>query len=167
MKSIRFFTLGCMLLAAGAVSASEKPAPAPNGIELPAYYKNWRVIGVSHRTDKESLRVIVGNDVAVEAARAGNTKPWPNGSILGKLVWKDRTHPNWTTATVPGELVHTEFMIKDAAKFAKTGGWGYARWLGMEQKPYGQDAAFVQECLACHDQVKDNDSVFTEPAPLP
>ena len=42
-----------------------------------------------------------------------------------------------------------------------------ARWLGKEQKPYGNDASFVQECLACHDQVKDNDSVFTHPLPLP
>ncbi|MEC4750261.1 cytochrome P460 family protein [Methylomicrobium sp. Wu6] len=167
MKLISTLTFGGVLLAAGAVLAAEKPAPAPNGIELPAYYKNWRVIGVSHRQDKESLRVIVGNDTAVNAARAGNTNPWPEGSILGKLAWKDQIHPKWAAATVPGEFVHAEFMIKDSAKFAKTGGWGFARWLGMEQKPYGTDASFVQECLACHDQVKGNDSVFTHPVPLP
>ncbi|MGR9086447.1 MAG: cytochrome P460 family protein, partial [Gammaproteobacteria bacterium] len=104
---------------------------------------------------------------AVNAAKAGQTRPWPKGSILGKLVWKDRTHPDWDTATVPGELLHAEFMIKDADRYAKTGGWGYARWTGMEQAPYGKDEHFVQECLACHNQVKENDSVFTRPAPLP
>lgn len=166
MKLTSTLILGAFL-AAGTVLAAEKPAPAPNGIELPAYYKNWRVIGVSHRQDKESLRVIVGNDTAVNAARAGNTNPWPEGSILGKLAWKDQIHPKWSAATVPGEFVHAEFMIKDSAKYAKTRGWGFARWLGMEQKPYGNDASFVQECLACHDQVKDNDSVFTHPVPLP
>jgi hypothetical protein len=159
-------TLGA-LLGAGAALAAEKPAPAPNGIEMPAYYKNWRVIGVSQRQDKESLRVIVGNDIAVEAARAGNTHPWPDGAILGKLAWTDSIHPKWAAATVPGDFVHAEFMVKDAVKYAKTGGWGFARWLGMEQKPYGKDASFVQECMACHDQVKDNDSVFTHPVPLP
>jgi hypothetical protein len=166
MKLTCILTFGA-LCAAGVVLADEKPLPAPNGIELPAYYKNWRVIGVSERQDKDSLRVIVGNDVAVDAARAGNTHPWPEGSILGKLAWKNRTHPDWPAATVPGEFVHAEFMIKDSVKYAKTGGWGFARWLGLEQKPYGQDASFVQECAACHDQVKDNDSVFTQPAPLP
>ncbi|MBL1262191.1 cytochrome P460 family protein [Candidatus Methylomicrobium oryzae] len=166
MKLTIALTLGAWF-AAGAAWAAEKPAPAPNGIELPAYYKNWRVIGVSERQDKESLRVIVGNDTAVDAARTGNTHPWPEGSILGKIAWKNQTHPNWPAATVPGEFVHAEFMIKDSAKYAKTGGWGFARWLGMEQKPYGQDASFVQECMACHAQVKDNDSVFTHPAPLP
>lgn len=155
------------LISAGSVWAAEKPAPVPNGIEMPAYYKNWRVLGVSHREDNKSLRVIVGNDTAVNAARSDHTRPWPEGSILGKLVWKDQIHPKWETATVPGEFVHAEFMIKNSAKYTKTGGWGFARWTGMEQAPYGKDEHFVQECLACHAQVKDNDSVFTHPAPLP
>ena len=164
MKTI--LILSAFMVAAGA-AAGGIPARAPNGIELPAYYKNWRVIGISHRDDKQSLRVIVGNDRAVDAARKGKTQPWPNGTILGKLVWKDQTHPNWQSATVPGEFVHAEFMIKDTGKYAKTGGWGFARWVGMEQKPYGKDESFVQECLACHEQVKDSDSVFTRPVPLP
>jgi len=155
------------LIVSGVSWAAGKPAPAPNGIELPTYYKNWRVIGVSHRDDKQSMRVIVGNDTAVEAARTGDTHPWPDGSILGKLAWKDQVHPHWQPATVPGEFMHAEFMIKDSSKYAKTRGWGFARWVGMEQKPYGKDESFVQECLACHDQVKNDDSVFTHPAPLP
>lgn len=149
------------------VFATGNPAPAPNGITLPTYYKNWRVIGVSHRSDNNTLRVIIGNDTAVTAARSVQTLPWPDGSILGKLVWKNSTHPNWDTATVPGDFVHAEFMIKDSSRYGKTGGWGYARWLGMNQVPYGKDEQFVKECLTCHDQVKNNDSVFTHPVPLP
>ena len=141
--------------------------PAPNGITLPAGYKDWRMISSSHRTDNNTLRVILGNDIAVAAARDGHIHPWPDGAILGKLVWKDETHKNWPTATVPGAFVHAEFMIKDRAKYAQTGGWGFARWLGTEQKPYGKDAAFVQECFGCHTPVKDQDYVFTRPAALP
>jgi hypothetical protein len=64
------------------------PAEAPNGIQLPQGYKDWRVISSSHRTDNNTMRVIVGNDKAIDAARKGQTNPWPDGAILGKLVWK-------------------------------------------------------------------------------
>jgi len=46
-------------------------ALALNGITLPEGYKNWRVISVSHRTDNNTMRAIVGNDKAIEAARKG------------------------------------------------------------------------------------------------
>ena len=142
-------------------------APAPNGINIPENYRDWRVIASSHRIDNNTLRVILGNDIAIEAARAGTTNPWPDGAILGKLVWKDTTHKAWEKAVVPGEFVHAEFMFKDAQQWDATGGWGFARWKGMEQKPYGTDAGFVQECFGCHTPVKDNDYVFTHPAQLP
>jgi len=148
---------------------AQKPAvaPAPNGITLPEGYKDWRVISVAHRTDNNTMRAIVGNDIAMEAARKGKTKPWPDGAILGKLVWKAETAANWPTATVPTKFVHAEFMIKAAKKYEASGGWGFARWLGEEQKPYGKDAGFVQECFACHTPVKGSDYVFTQPAKLP
>lgn len=155
-------------LALGAASGSgDAVAPAPNGIGFPAGYQDWRVIGVSHRTDNNSLRVILGNDQAIEAARAGKTNPWPKGTILAKIVLKDATHEQWKAATVPGRFVHAEFMLKDSSKYAATGGWGYARWLGKEQKPYGKDAGFSQECYSCHTPVKNNDYVFTQPIVLP
>jgi hypothetical protein len=113
------------------------------------------------------MRVILGNDKAFQSARDGNINPWPDGSILAKLVWKNKKHEKWPTATIPGEFVHAEFMIKDSKKYSSTGGWGFARWKGLEQKPYGEDASFVQECFGCHTPVKDNDYVFTKPAILP
>ncbi len=149
------------------VSAEGTIAAAPNGIELPVGYQNWRVIGVSHRTDNNSLRAIVGNNIAVNAAHTGHTDPWPTGTILGKLVWKDGQHPDWDQATVPDRLSHIEFMIKDQAKYLKTGGWGYARWVGDEAKPYGDNADFDQECYSCHSKVKQHDYVFTRPVKLP
>jgi len=162
------YPAGVLLLAvAMSVVAGETVAPAPNGIELPAGYRDWRLIGSSHRTDNNTLRVILGNDAAIAAARAGRTNPWPDGARLVKLVWKDVTHEAWDRATVPGAFVHAEFMIKDSASYPDTGGWGFARWLGQEQQPYGADANFVQECFSCHTPVKDNDYVFTHPAVLP
>jgi hypothetical protein len=148
-------------------SGATEVSPAPNGITLPENYQDWRMIGTSSRIDNNTLRVILGNDIAVAAARTGNTNPWPDGAILGKLVWKNTTHEAWEKAVVPGEFVHAEFMFKDAKKWSATGGWGFARWIGLEQQPYGKDAGFVSECFACHTPVKDNDYVFTHPASLP
>ena len=142
-------------------------APAPNGLEFPGDYLDWRVLGPSHREDNKTLRVILGNDVAVRSAREGRTAPWPDGTILGKAVWKESRHPAWEQAVVPGEVVHVEFMVKDAAKYPETGGWGFGRWLGIEKKPYGKDASFAQECFGCHRAVEESDWVFTHQARLP
>jgi hypothetical protein len=147
--------------------AFDKVMPSPNGITLPEGYRDWPVISVSHRDDNNTLRAILGNHIAVKAARAGKTNPWPDGAILGKLVWKDTTHEKWQKAIVPGDFVHAEFMIKDSEKYTATGGWGFARWKGLDQMPYGKDASFVQECFGCHTPVKDNDYVFTRPSVMP
>lgn len=145
-------------------SANAAPAPS-NGIDLPKTYKNWRVIGVSHRDDNQSLRAITGNATAIRAARKGNTDPWPDGTILGKLVWKDSRHPKWQPALVPGQLVHVEFMVKDSKKYAATGGWGFARWQGMKLEPLNNDGG--KPCFECHKAAASTDHVFTRPAPLP
>ncbi len=147
--------------------AGARPAAAPNGIALPDGYRNWRLIAPSYRGDKQHVRAILGNDIAIEAARAGKTRPWPDGAVLVKLAWKEKVHEQFPTALVPDEFVQAEFMIKDAKKYAATGGWGFARWLGAEQKPYGKDANFVAECFGCHTPVKNNDYVFTRPVVLP
>lgn len=169
----RGFRLSCTFLASAlaafgyGLAAAQSAAPAPNGITLPQGYKDWRVIAVSHRSDNDTMRVIVGNDRAIAAARGGQTNPWPDGAILGKIVWKNAKHEAWPTATVPGDFRAQEFMIKDAKRFAKTGGWGYARWLGAALKPYGKDANFDQECYGCHTPRKANDYVFTHPVKIP
>jgi hypothetical protein len=159
-----------VVMGAGPVAASlaaDGPSPAPNGVTFPADYKNWRVLSTSHRTDKNSLRVILGNDIAMQAARSGPQAAWPDGTILAKVAWKEAVHEKWPAAIVPGELTHVEFMVKDSRKFTATGGWGYGRWLGRELSPYGADAGFAKECFDCHTAVKDTDYVFTRPPALP
>jgi hypothetical protein len=57
--------------------------------------------------------------------------------------------------------------VKDSAKYAATGGWGFARWVGETLTPYGKDAGFAQECFSCHGAARETDWVFTVPAKLP
>ncbi len=146
------------------VDAADKTPEPSHGVDYPDGWQNWATIAVSHRTDNNTMRLILGNEVAVKAARSGNTNPWPDGSILGKVVWKDSQLKNWQTATAPGKFVHAEFMFKDSKKYSESYGWGWARWTGLEQKPFNKG---MQVCIACHTPVKHRDWVFTEPAPLP
>lgn len=153
------------LLSIITTSAAAGTAPADShGISYPEGWQNWATIAVSHRTDNNTMRVILGNDRAVKAARSGNTNPWPDGAVLGKVVWKDTQLEDWKQATAPGEFVHAEFMFRDSGKYAETHGWGWARWVGLDQEPFNKGA---QVCISCHTPVKDRDWVFTDPAKFP
>lgn len=158
---IAFITIGLN------TAYSETVSPAPNGIKYPTGLKNWRLIATSYRNDNNTQRAILGNSIAIKAARAGEINPWPQGSILAKLVWKNATHPQWKAAIVAGDFIHSEIMVKDSKKYSTTKGWGYARWKGASQEPYGKDNTFSAECVACHNHAKDSDFVFTIPAQIP
>ncbi|QEM67495.1 cytochrome P460 [Geobacter sp. FeAm09] len=154
-----------LLAVAGSGGATDRPV-APNGIALYPGYMTWKVVAPSYREDKGHIRVVTGNEIAVAALRAG-TRPLPDGSVLAKVAWKADKHPSFPVATVPGAFAQVEFMVKDAVKYRVTGGWGYARFVGNELKPYGKDAGFVQECFGCHTPVADNDYLFTRIVTVP
>ena len=156
-----------VVLAAAIISitgAAERTPKPSHGISYPTGWQNWQTISVIHRKDNGTIRVLLGNPIAVEAARSGRTDPWPDGAILGKVVWKDSSLKEWESATVPGEFVHVEFMFKDSKKYSKTHDWGWARWVGLEQKPFQKG---MQVCISCHKPVESNDWVFNRPARFP
>lgn len=148
------------LLAAGSLAAATQPV-APNGIAIFSEYMTWEVIAPSYRQDKSHIRIITGNEIAVRALRAGKN-PLPDGSVIAKVAWKAEKHPAFPVATEPGAFVQVEFMVKDAKKYKDTGGWGFARFVGNDLKPYGKDAGFVSECFGCHLPVAKNDYLFTK-----
>lgn len=139
-------------------------AKSPNGIAYIPDYRNWKVISTTDRFDNGTIRIIFGNQDAVQAIMNKKTNPWPNGSILAKVLWKQKQTEEGQITT--GEFIHVEYMIKDAEKYADTQGWGWARWKGKQLKPFGETADFVQDCIRCHSPVKDNDNVFTIPLNL-
>jgi hypothetical protein len=54
----------------------------------------------------------------------------------------------------------TALMVKDAKKYAATGGWGFQAWAGGDPgKPVVTDAA--KQCFACHEPQKAHDYVFS------
>ncbi len=157
----------------GALPSSAAIAAAPtlsNGLQVPAGILDWRVIGMSSlaTATPPTIRVIVGNDIAVQAARAGETLPWPDGSIIAQYVWTPGETP-----VIPAPVVSaTEFaaftlMVRDAQAYAADGGWAFGRWNGTGlTAPAAAD--FDRACVACHtERVAANDFVFTRPGALP
>lgn len=149
--------------AAEKAAAPAGPASSPIfGVTIPKGYRNWQLIAVSHRTDnKDELRAVLGNDIAMKAFRA-NTLPFPDGSMMAKLLWKREPMKEFQGAWVPGAAPWIEFMVKDSKKYASTGGWGFGRFI--DGKP--ADEATHKTCFPCHQaNVKDHDWVFTRYAP--
>ena len=154
-----------MLAAAASIlTIASVQAETSSASKKPVYgeYKDWRVLGVSHRLDKTFVRAIVGNHVAIDAAQSGKITPWPDGTIIAKLSWKEQTHPNWPQAVIPGEFVGAEAMIKDSKKFPETGGWGFGHWEGKTLVMNDKEKSAT--CFACHTPMKDHDYVYTFPA---
>jgi len=162
--NFRLFFAPLLITASFSLSAETKTPEPSNNIDYPIGWQNWASIAVSHRTDNKTLRLIIGNNIAVQAARSGKTNPWPEGSIIGKVVWKETPLDNWQSAIVPKQLVHTEFMFKNSKKYSKTHGWGWARWIGLEQKAFNKG---TELCSSCHSAVKNRDWVFSDPAQFP
>jgi hypothetical protein len=146
------------------IKASQGPLAvqnAPNGIAFLPDYKNWKVISSTDRFDGNTIRQILGNDVAVKAIAENHINPWPDGTIFAKVAWFQQ--PDGKGLMRTGAFFQVEYMIRDSQKYAATKGWGWARWRGADLKPYGKDAAFSNECISCHTPVEKNDYVYTMP----
>jgi len=138
------------------------------GVKIPPGYRDWRLISVAHEEgDLNDLRAILDNDVAIEAYREGKL-PFPDGTIIARLAWsyvsseennKVFGRPQSFVAGPPKNGV--QFMVKDARKYASTGGWGFAQF--DDGKP--ADEAVHNTCFSCHEPVKARDFVFTRYAP--
>src|SRR5712671_1117727 len=141
MSRIVFVLIAVMALAGAAAYIAPASGQADGeaapifGIKIPSGYRDWRLISVAHEEGKlNDLRAILGNDVAIKAARKG-TLPYPDGSIVARLAWnydplaeseKAFGSPQSFVAGPPKNGV--QFMIKDSTKYASTGGWGYAQF---------------------------------------
>jgi hypothetical protein len=138
------------------------------GVKIPPGYRDWRLISVAHEEGSlNDLRAILGNDVAIKAAREGKP-PYPDGTIIARLAWsydpleessKAFGHLQSFVAGPPKNGV--QFMVKDSGKYASTGGWGFAQF--DDGKPASE--AMHNTCFACHATVKARDFVFNHYAP--
>ena len=134
--------------------------PELNGLPFEAGYQSWKPISTTDRGDNGTLRAILGNEIAVKAIAEKRIIPWPDGAAFAKVAWQADLDGD---AVKAGKFIQVEFMVKDAARYKETAGWGWGRWRGSDLKPYGKDAHFTDECVGCHLPVKQNDYVYTMP----
>ncbi len=156
------------------VAQDKYTVKVPGGLAFSEFrgYESWQTISLSR--NEKVVAVILGNPVMIEAYQAGipgNGKPVPDGAKMAKVHWTPKQNQFFPDATVPGELLNVDFMVKDSKRFADSGGWGYAVFdynaasdtftpgTKAGSPPQGNDA----KCgFACHTVVKSRDYVFTE-----
>jgi hypothetical protein len=157
------------------ISAQDKyTVRVPGGLAFSEFrgYESWQSISIS-RNDRV-VAVILGNAAMIAAYQAGipgNGKPVPDGAKMAKIHWIPKPNEFFPDATVPGNLLNVDFMVKDSKRFADSGGWGYAVFdynaasdtftpgTTAGTPPQGNNASCG---FACHTRVKTRDYVFTE-----
>lgn len=147
--------------------ADEQADPIATG-KLPPGYRDWRLISITHEEGNlHSFAAVLGNDVAIGAYRQGKV-PFPDGTIIAALHYRHVPSEENNKifgreqSFVPGPQTNVQFMVKDSARYASTGGWGFAQF--NDGKPLTNQAT-LHACFECHDRNKDHDLVFAHYAP--
>jgi hypothetical protein len=113
-----------------ALPAQDKyAAKVPGGLAMSEFrgYEGWQAISISR--NERVVAMILGNPVMIEAYQAGipaNGQPVPDGAKMAKIHWAPKKSQFFPDATVPGELLNVDFMVKDSKRFADSAGWGWA-----------------------------------------
>ncbi len=171
-------SVGMIAFMASASGQTDGEATPIYGVRLPAGYRDWPLISVATvGAPVSDMRAKLGNGVVMKAYRSG-TLPFPDGTIIARLAWKQTTSEENNRALGPaaekqlgpegaqkllsesfvaGPALNVQFMVKDSKKYASTGGWGFAQF--DDGRP--ADEAVHKTCFACHSPAKDRDFVFT------
>jgi hypothetical protein len=156
-----------VLSAAALYSQQDKYSlKSPSGIAFSDFkgYEDWSVVS-SARTD-EVLKVIVANPTMIHAYKSGipgNGQPFPDGSKIAKLQWKPKKSTEAPfVVDVPDVFTQAFVIEKDAKRFPKSGGWGYAVFnYEAASDKFTADPASLSDCgHACHLAVKAKDYIF-------
>ena len=74
-------------MTAGTTTDIEKAEQMVVVTTIPPGYRDWKFVSAAHEAGElNDIRVVIGNDKAITAYRAG--KPFPEGSIVGRVAWK-------------------------------------------------------------------------------
>jgi len=168
-------TIAVMVSASGQADGQTAPI---YGVTIPDGYREWPLISVATvGAPVSDMRAKLGNDVAMKAFRSDRL-PFPDGTIIARLAWKQTTSEENNRALGPaaekhlgpeaaqkllsqsfvaGPAINVQFMVKDSKKYASTGGWGFAQF--DDGRAAGE--AVHKTCFGCHGPAKDRDFVFT------
>ena len=158
----------CLLAVTLTVVAQDRSGvKVPDGLALSDFngYETWQAIAPSETPD--GIKAILGNSVMINAYKAGipaNGNAVPDGAMMAKIEWAKRPNSESPYAvSVPDTLTSVAFMVKDAKRFAASGGWGYAKFDYLAASDRFQPSGTGSGCgYTCHTRVKARDYVFTK-----
>jgi hypothetical protein len=153
---------------AGLAAQDKYTVKVPNGLGFADFrgYESWQTIAVSQADSLGLIEVIVGNPEMIKAYQdgyPGNGKPWPDGVKMAKIHWKAvKSADAPAPTTIHGALDDVDFMVKDARRYASTGGWGYAQFNYDPKADAFTPLGTGTDCgYSCHVLAKKKDYVFT------
>ena len=156
MRSLRAFVVGVLVLPVVVIAQS-----APADVAYPESYRNWvhvksALVSPAHSTyaTNGGFHHIYAN---AEAMTGYRSRTFPEGSII-VFDWLEMQDTNGAFAE--GARRQVDVMVKDARRFAGTGGWGFQRFV-KDSKSERAAAPSPQQCFACHDRLKKDGLVLS------
>jgi hypothetical protein len=147
------------LAAAAAGMRTVGPVPYPDG------YRGWThvkssVIGPAHK-DFATIGGFQHIYANAEAMTGYRTRAFPEGSIV-VFEWLELEEKQGAFSEGPRRQV--DVMVKDARRFAATGGWGFQRFV-KDSKTELAATPTPQQCFACHDRLRRDGLVISSYRP--
>jgi cytochrome P460 len=151
-----------LLSATIAVLAMTSAAKPADDITPPSDYRHWFHVNTMVVDKASPLFEALGgmhnvylNSVGEAALKQGG--PYPDRSMfvtdLHDFTISDGSY-------VEGSRKGVAVMVKDASKYASTGGWGFQFFVGGDpNKPIVTDA--TKQCFECHQPRRDQDYVYS------
>lgn len=137
-------------------------AAEPAGVPYPEGYRDWRHVKSMELKPGHALYASFGgihhlyaNPKAVKGYRSGQFR---DGAVIAFDLLEAK---NQGDALIEGERKVLGVMVRNARRYAATGGWGFEAFAGGDpQKPVvGSNAAAA--CFQCHAPQKDNNYLFS------
>lgn len=149
--------LGLAIVLAVAVQAAEPPAvPYPQG------YRDWRHVksmelkpGHPLYESFGGLHHLYANPKAVRGYRSGR---FADGAVIVFDLLEAKNEGN---AVSEGERKVLGVMVRDARRYAATGGWGFEAFAGGDPKRPLVGGNAAKACFECHAARKDGNYLFS------
>lgn len=166
MKTVLLVSLlipAALWLGVHASNQPSRPSPPPvaSAVEYPSDYRNWAhvkstLMAPGHKdfADQGGFRHIYANPQAMAGYR---NRDFPEGSVI---VFDWLKLQGTDNAFAEGERRQLDVMVKDAARFGTTGGWGFQRFVG-DSRTERAESPRPQQCFDCHQALAKDSMVLS------
>ena len=161
----------CLLLLAlsGSALARQQPPSADASVPYPDGYRNWvhvksALVSPGHEQAHANFAANGGFQhiyANAEAMTGYRTRTFPEGSVV-VFDWLEMRDNNGAYEEAARRQV--DVMVKDSQRFAKTGGWGFQRFV-KDSKVERAVTPTPQQCFACHEKRKKDGLILSSYRP--